>query len=272
MNQLGAYVTDTWQVTPKLTFDLGLRWDYNGLPHDSHYATQVWSTRTNSLTSAGAPYFNTYYRNFAPRIGLAYSPTPRIVFRAGYGFFVEALPIGNFYNQVTNTLAGSATFSIANIPNLSYPITQFTSSGVAPPPSLTGFDWNTRNPKTEQWTASLGFQISKDTGLLLSYVGNHAFNLDVSEGVNFVNPITGVRPYPQYSNVTVDTWAGQSKYEALQISMRRRLSAGLIFDAEYAWAHATADVPDDGLFSTMPQQPFNLKRSGAIQETIFVIT
>ena len=52
--------------------------------------------------------------------------------------------------------------------------------------------------------------------------GNHAFNLDVSEGVNFVNRVTGVRPYPQYSNVTINTWAGQSKYEALQLSLRRR--------------------------------------------------
>lgn len=259
MNQLGAYITDTWQVRPKLTVDLGLRWDYNGVPHDSQQGVEVWSTQTNSLTAPGGQYFNNYYKNFAPRIGAAWNPTSRIVFRAGYGFFVEALPIGNFYNQVTNTLAGSATFSIANIPNLSYPITQFTSSGVRPPPSLTGFDWNTRNPKTEQWTASMGIEVTKDTGLLVSYVGNHAFNLDVSEGVNFVNPITGVRPYPQYSNITVDTWAGQSKYEALQLSLRRRLSAGLIFDVEYAWAHDTADSPDDGLFSTLPQQPFNLK-------------
>ncbi len=258
MTQVGAYVTDTWQVRPGLTVDLGLRWDWNQVPYDN-WATEVWSNRTNSLTSPGAAYYNSYYKNFAPRIGVAWMPTSKLVFRAGYGFFVEALPIGNFYDQVTNTLPGSATFSNANIPNLSYPLTPFISSGVAPPASLTGFDAFTRNPKTIQWTASLGYQLAADTGLLISYVGNHAFNLDVSDGVNYVNPVTGIRPYPQYSNITLNTWTGQSKYEALQLSLRRRLAAGLQFTAEYAWAHVTADVPDDGIFSTMPQQPFNLK-------------
>jgi len=258
MTQLGAYLTDTWQVRPGLTVDLGLRWDWNQVPHDN-WQTEVWNNQTNSLTAPGAAYYNNYYKNYAPRIGVAWMPSSKLVFRAGYGFFVEALPIGNFYNQVTNTLPGSATFSNANIPNLSYPLTPFISSGTAPAASLTGFDQFTRNPKTEQWTASLGYQVSANTGVLVSYVGNHAFNLDVGEGVNYVNPVTGIRPFPQYSNITINTWAGQSKYEALQLSLRRRLAAGLQFTAEYAYAHTTADVPDDGLFSTVPQQPFNLK-------------
>jgi Carboxypeptidase regulatory-like domain/TonB dependent receptor len=258
MSEVGAYIADTWQVLPGLTVDLGLRWDFNQVPHEN-WATEVWSNQTDSLTPPGGAYFKQYYRNYAPRIGVAWMPTSKLVFRAGYGIFVEALPIGNFANQVTNTLPGSATFSSANIPNLSYPLTPFISSGTTPIPSLTGFDYNTRNPKTEQWTASLGYQVSPNTGLLVSYVGNHAFNLDVSEGVNYVNPVTGIRPFPKYSNITLDTWAGQSKYEALQLSFRRRLSKGLQFSAEYAWAHATSNDPDDGLFSTNPQQPFNLK-------------
>ncbi len=105
----------------------------------------------------------------------------------------------------------------------------------------------------------MGMQLSKDMGLLVAYVGNHAFNLDVSEGVNFINPVTGVRPHPQYSNITMYTWDGQSKYNALQISLRRRLAAGLLFDVEYAYSHGISDAVDDGLYSTLPQQPFNLK-------------
>ena len=157
--QAGAYVSDAWQITPGLTADLGLRYDWDRTPN-SNWPTRVWSNRTNSLTPPGAPVFQTYYGNWAPRIGIAWTPRSNLVFRAGYGFFIEALPIGNFYNQVTNTLPGSATFSIANIPNLSYPITQFTSSGKAPAPSITGFDWYTRNPKSIQWTTIFGYQLS----------------------------------------------------------------------------------------------------------------
>lgn len=258
MTQAGAYVSDAWQITPGLTADLGLRYDWNQTPN-SNWPTRVWSNRTNSLTPPGAPAFQSYYGNWAPRIGIAWTPRSNLVIRAGYGFFIEALPIGNFYNQVTNTLPGSATFSIANIPNLSYPITQFTSSGKALAPSLTGFDWYTRNPKSIQWTTSMGYQFSTSMVLLLSYVGNHAFNLDVSNGVNYVNPVTGIRPFPQYSNITLDTWIGQSKYNALQASVRRRLAAGLEFTAAYSWAHASANVPDDGLYGTNPQRPFDIK-------------
>jgi len=258
MTQAGSYVSDAWQVRPGLTVDLGLRYDWNQTPY-SNWPTRVWSNLTDSLTRPGAPTFKSYYGNWAPRIGIAWMPNSKLVFRAGYGFFIEALPIGNFYNQVTNTLAGSATFSSADIPNLSYPIAQFTSSGKTPPPSLTGFDWYTRNPKSIQWTGSVGYQFSTSMVLLVSYAGNHAFNLDVSNGVNYVNPITGIRPFPQYSNITLDTWIGQSKYNSLQASVRRRLAAGLQFTAAYSWAHASANVPDDGLYGTNPQQPFNMK-------------
>lgn len=259
MSQVGAYITDTWQVLPNLTLDLGLRWDWNQTPHDAHNNTQVWSNRTNSLTTPGGAYFAAYYGNYAPRIAVAYTLTPKVVFRAGYGFFIEALPVGTFANQVTNTLPGSATLSIANIPNLSYPVTPFVSSGVAPPPSLNGFDWTTKNPKTEEWNASVGLEITKDMGLLIAYAGNHGFNLHVNQGVNYVNPVTGVRPYPQYSNITLTQWTGQSKYDALQVSLRRRLAAGLLFDIEYSWAHASSNVADDGLYSTAPQIPFNMQ-------------
>ncbi len=259
MSEVGAYVDDTWQVRRNLTIDLGLRWDWNQVPFDANHSTQVWTNLTNSLTAKGGQYYNSYYKNFAPRIGLAWMPTPKIVARAGYGYYIEAFPIGSFANEITNTLPGNATLSSANIPNLSYPVTPFISSGIAPPPSLSGFDWNSRNPKSEQWTASLGMQLTQDMGLLIAYVGNHAFNLDVAEGVNYVNPVTGVRPYPQYSNITMTTWTGQSKYEALQISLKRRLAAGLLFNIEYSYSHDNADSPDDGLFSTLPQQPFNLK-------------
>jgi outer membrane receptor protein involved in Fe transport len=259
MSQVGAYITDTWQLLPNLTLDLGLRWDWNQVPHDAHNNTQVWSNQTNSLTTPGGGYFGEYYGNYAPRIGLAYTVNPKIIFRAGYGYFVEALPIGTFANQVTNTLPGSATLSIANIPNLSYPVTPFVSSGVAPPPSLNGFDWVTKNPKTEQWNASVGIELTKDMGLLIAYAGNHGFNLHVNQGVNYVDPVTGVRPYPQYSNITLVQWTGQSKYNALQISLRRRLAAGLLFDVEYSWAHAAANSADDGLYSTAPQIPYNMQ-------------
>jgi hypothetical protein len=63
---LGFFVQDQWRITPKLTFNYGLRWDFEA---------GLWRI------------VNHDYRGWQPRIGLAYSPTKRTVIRAGYGIF-----------------------------------------------------------------------------------------------------------------------------------------------------------------------------------------
>ena len=85
------YVQDDWRVTPKLTLNLGLRWEY---------ATPVWerdnlwsnfNPATNTLVRAtnGSIYdralVNPDYKDFGPRLGFAYSVMPKTVIRAGYG-------------------------------------------------------------------------------------------------------------------------------------------------------------------------------------------
>jgi outer membrane receptor protein involved in Fe transport len=70
MTEVGPYVSDTWQIRPGFTVDLGLRWDWNQVPH-GNWPTRVWSNFTNSLTDPGAPYFSSYHGNWAPRVGTA---------------------------------------------------------------------------------------------------------------------------------------------------------------------------------------------------------
>lgn len=101
---MSPYVQDNWKITPKLTVNLGLRWDY--FP-PFHEVQDRWSFLNPDLTNAatgnkGALQFagnyggsgvscgcrtpvQTWYKNFGPRIGLAYSVTPTTVIRAGYG-------------------------------------------------------------------------------------------------------------------------------------------------------------------------------------------
>lgn len=257
MNQVGTFAADTWQLRPNFTVSLGMRWDWNQVPHDET-AASVWAQSTNSLTTPGSPYFNGYYKNFQPRVAVAWSPTAKIVARAGYGVYNEAFQIGSFYNEITNTTPGTTTLSSANIPGLSYPVTPYLNSASTALPSVSGFQPTPRNPLNNQWSASIGAEVGPKTTASIAYVGNHATRLSVPEGINYVNPVTGVRPYPSYSNITVTTWAGESNYNAMQIEVKQAVAQGLTGTVDYSFAHALANQNDGGLYSQNPQQSFNL--------------
>jgi hypothetical protein len=72
----GVFAQDQWRVTPKLTFNYGLRWDYE---------------------SGLGKHIVPYYRAFQPRVGLAFSPDSKTVIRAGYGLFFDRNNMSFFY-------------------------------------------------------------------------------------------------------------------------------------------------------------------------------
>ncbi|HTR26716.1 MAG TPA: TonB-dependent receptor [Terriglobales bacterium] len=76
----GGFAQDQWRVTPNFTFNFGLRWD---------------------VESGLAQYVNTDYNGFQPRLGLAYSPNPKTVIRAGFGMFFDRQNLTFFF--VPNT-------------------------------------------------------------------------------------------------------------------------------------------------------------------------
>ena len=120
-NYYGSYINDDWKVTPKLTVNLGLRWDFFGLVFEHHgaqanfvpggpptgsplYLLPSGTNSANLSTSFttllatdgiglvignkyGKGLGNSEYHNFAPRVGSAYQVTPKLVARGGFGLF-----------------------------------------------------------------------------------------------------------------------------------------------------------------------------------------
>ena len=221
--QIGLFVNDKFQVLPTLSLDLGVRYDIETVPHDSRYATRPYDTRTGTLGPPGDPYFAINNKDLGPRVGIAWSPTQRLVIRSGYGIYFQDYPVGFGYYVPGNTVPGNITLLQQQIPNLSYPYDPFLSqAAMPPPPNVNGFSWHKPDIYSNQWNLSVADQFAQKMSFQVTYVGNHGVNLQREEGINYFDPAFGARPNPNFGNITLQTNSGFSSYNALQLSFIRR--------------------------------------------------
>ena len=272
--QLGLFIQDTWKARQNLTVDYGLRYDYATPPYDPQERAQTFDTRTGDLAAPGTPFFRANTRNFAPRLGVTWQPDRKTIVRSGYGVFWQAYPVGfGSYSVPVNNIPGNTTLNRIQIPNLSYPLAPFLSQGMRPAPTVAGFDWIKRDIYVQHWNLTVARELTRNDAIQISYLGNHGLNLRRNLNINFVDRVTKLPPNPKFSNINIETATGQNIYHALQVSLKRRFSAGLQYDVNYTWAHAIDDVQDQGLFSAQPQDNNNLRAergnsSGDIRHTV----
>jgi hypothetical protein len=185
----------------------------------------------------GASFGQPNYGDIDPRIALAWAPdkTGKTVVRAGFGIYHED---GQLDDQNLPTSNEVFAYSLSNktISNLSYPITPFLSNtqGVISPRAD---DRQRKDTYVEQWGLSLQRQLPADFVGTFSYVGSQGVYLLTLSEVNVVNPLTGTRPYSDFGQVS---WRGNhdsSDYQGFSAAVKRSLSRGFLFSANYMWSH-----------------------------------
>ena len=263
--EIGMFLQDAWQARPGLMINAGLRWDYDTVPDDEFHVTQAFNPVTDVLNPPSTPYFNANKRNFGPRVSIAWAPNnSKWVFRTGYGIFFTAYPLGDagFGSPAGNTLPGNFDLFGTTSQPLSYPYTAFLSQSTVPPPALYGFSAYAPNNYVEQWNFGVGRQLNDSTGILVNYVGNHALNLERDLLDNWPNPNTGVAPIPADGVNEIVEWNGQSNYNALQISFKRQMKKGFLYDVAYTWSHGISNEPMADQFGSFPEDnnDFDLDR------------
>jgi len=199
-NSYGLYFQDSFRISPRLTLNYGLRWDYFGVVHEKN---NLFSNITSfdlagdnfTLTQVGSPglsrLYEPDYNNFAPRASVAWDVTgrARTVIRAGYGVFFDAfsqdfflghLPYSPFFDP------GPAYNNIGPAPILSTNPTGTLASG-APvfAPTTTcdfecdvfSFDRHIRTPYMENYNLNIQQQLGSKTVLQVGYVGSQGHSL-----------------------------------------------------------------------------------------------
>ena len=262
-DNFSAYVQDGWKPIPRLTVDLGLRWEVNPAPHDASglrpiVVRGVENLPTATLAPPGTPIYETSYSGFAPRFGAAYllnqTPGRETVLRGGFGVYYD---LGS--GQATVGFDGYPFAASKNLFGVSYPL----APSVAAPPSFSGVTLPTTNfvravssnlkvPYTLQWNLALEQSLGSQQTLSLSYVASAARRLLTSQIVNQpVGNSTGPRPNPNFADILVVSNGPTSDYHSLQAQYRRRLSRGLQALVNYTWSHAIDEVSDELTASTL---------------------
>src|SRR6266404_5927137 len=268
VTSFGGFVQDHWSLARQLTVDLGVRYDFERLP-------------------AG---FNQDTNNVSPRIGLAWSPSPKWVFRAGYGVFFDRYVLANLtraiekngsqaFEQVADGNAAAGLFSTAQGGPLAAP-----ASGIAP--SVFRPDPRMATPYSQQASAGAEYLLAKNLTVRSDYLFVHGVKLPRTLNVNLLPPVVltfanasslGVsNPTPQqigrevFSPGRLNTQFGDiyalqnsasSSYNGVSFTLNRRMSDELAFSASYTLSKTFDDASD---FDEQPQNPFDLRTENAV--------
>jgi hypothetical protein len=291
------YFQDTWKASSTLTLTAGLRWEYYGVAHEATNRTTVYDQDqfhgvclgsgsfnvppnpgpvNPSITCPKNPdLYNPNYRNFDPRIALAWAPSAlhgNTVIRAGFGIYHGAAQ-----NDDLNAGLESDTFRIKTSGALTVvPAFEQTDPDLS---SIVGLNKAGSHPRalqrqgrrdlySETWGLTIEQALPANFLASAQYLGSRGVRLFSRGGVNLCTPPVTLNPadgdcfrpldlyYPSgdpFGSVDIKRDIGSSTYNALGLSLERRFSRGLSFQSRYTWSHSINDGSVGGGESNGPQ-------------------
>jgi hypothetical protein len=314
-----AYAQDDFKVSPRLTLYMGVRWSYFGQPIDAKglmdnfdpalynrananpidpatglYVTPITykSLPTNGIIVGGqnSPFGdkvgNDVWKNFAPRIGLAWdvSGDGKTAIRAGYGIYYDSGLFGTYEQNIfaNPPFVQSVTYSNASFSNVAGGSLGTTSSPLA----LHATQIPALIPYAQQWNFTVEHRFAGDVLMSVAYVGSKGTHLLGIVDINQAAPgvalaaglhsttgtganapgttifttaddprINAVRPYIGYNAINTLETAFDSNYHSLQVSMRKNFRSAGLFNLAYTWSKNLTDNGSDR--SNAPQNSYN---------------
>jgi Carboxypeptidase regulatory-like domain/TonB dependent receptor-like, beta-barrel len=239
-----GYAQDEFKVTPRLTLNLGLRYEFYSVVHelDNHSAV-VDITGCGGFCPPGTPYYAPNTKDFGPRVGLAWAPAifhGKTTIRTGYGIYYGANQNDDF-SDPAESFVPRYSLTNADFPALSYPLTAFLN----PANQLYSPKAIARDRKDEYY-GNWDFMIQHDLGdgfiAQVGYVGNKGTHMFDKYTLNLINPATGKRTLAQFGSFGEKANTGNEEFNALQAQIHRRFKGGLMLQSNYMWSHGIADA------------------------------
>jgi len=255
-NQQAYYFQDSWKFRPNLTFDLGVRYEYQ--PPDASNVLSYPGLDRSTIATAVFPLrmpVKSDRNNFGPRVGFAYTPKfwtslfgqDKTVIRGGWGMFYDA-----FFTNISNNTAGaspnaagvSVTAGSTTQRGLYAPITAMqTAIAVASPfTSVTSVANNLRNPLIHQWNLNVQRELPSRLMAEVAYVGTRGERLWVNEQLN-PRVDGGARIYTNRGSLVIRGNRADSIYHGLQTSLTRQVG-NFSFRGSYTYSKSLDNGSD----------------------------
>jgi hypothetical protein len=238
-----GYLQDEWKATPTLTLNLGLRYEFYTVAKEVlNRSAVVDIVGCNGYCPPGTPYYQPNYNDWGPRFGLAWTPAVlggKTVVRTGYGIYYGANQNDDFSDPLESAVPRYSISSSDN-PAISYPIAGFftPSQALFSPKAI---DRYRKDLSYQNWDFLVQQQLPGAFQAQLGYVGSAGRHLFDRYQVNLIDPATGLRPLGQFSQFGLKANDANNSFHAMQFSLQRRLSSGLLWQTQYMWSHAIAD-------------------------------
>jgi hypothetical protein len=267
---LGVYFQDDWRLTPDLTLNLGLRWEYFGRPVDRHDRIASFDLSTGRQLFPGRDgvpraLTNQDYNNFAPRIGFAWRVrgSQRLSLRGGYGIFYSPSFALSWRQHAFQEPFGQSYDRVVRPPDPRNPLPIFTVDNPLADLSQQvfndrwGVDRNFRDAYVGQWNLTTQYLITRDIVFQVAYHGSKSTRLPTRLNYNETNPFpqqppsfTLNLPYPALGPVQILESRAAGNYHSLQSHLERRMAQGFTVLASYTWQKTLIDIDGvDGGFA-----------------------
>ncbi|MFZ0908931.1 MAG: carboxypeptidase regulatory-like domain-containing protein [Candidatus Acidiferrales bacterium] len=298
-NRYGAFVQDDWKIRPHLTANLGVRWDLfpgptetNGLLANINLGSgsTVADEFANATVGRVSKMWNTDFKNFAPRIGLAWDPTGKGTWavRSGFSMAYEE-PFSNLFTNASRfnppdstTVYSEPSLGVGTTVNYVFPwepTPDFAAptspnggvEGTAIAPS--GVNPNLKTAYALQWFLGVQHEFLHNYGFSINYVGTRGVGGYTREDYNrfdgdVCNPTVcdyyATRLAPGWGAITYIGNESQSTYEGLNAQFKKSYSNGVMFIANYTFGKVLDNVTEGGLGDYFNVNSYAINYSGVM--------
>ena len=239
-----GYAQDEFRVTPNLTLNLGLRYEFYSVAHEIlNRSAVVDILGCGGFCPKGTPYYSPNTKDFGPRAGLAWAPKAlhgKTTVRTGFGIYYGGNQNDDFSDPAESAVP-RYSLSSTDFPALSFPLVAFLQpqSQLFSPKSIAR---NRKDLYYENWDFTIQQQLPKEWLLQTAYTGGEGHDLFDRYTINLINPLTGKRPLAGFGSFGLKANDANNNFNALQVSMHRRFVRGLLFETNYMWSHGITDA------------------------------